>query len=118
MSIRSQFVFWGALAFLGFALGLGAALLATLVQREYLSDFSIAGNPFLQYRALWVMGPILFSFGLGWVALFFGRRLKCTQCGGDVLPPDEFGFRGLRFRPLVEAACGRNVCTECSAKRN
>ena len=115
MSIRSQVVFWGALSFLGIALGLGAAVLATLVQRGFLSDFEIAGIPFFQYRALWLLGPILFGFGLGWIALVFGRRLRCTQCGGELLPADEFGASGLRFRPLIHAARGRNVCMQCSA---
>jgi hypothetical protein len=113
MSHRSQFALWGLISLLCMALGLGSALLAALVQRGIVSNFTIAEISFLR-NALWlIVGPICFGFGIGWIALVFGRKLRCSVCGSDVLPPDDAGFRGLRLGPLIHAARGRSICPLC-----
>jgi len=98
---RLKFANWGVLFLSLIVTGLLLGVVGALAQNNVMADFSILGIEFLRYAAIFSVLPILFSFGLGWVALYFGRQLHCCKCGGFVLPPDEMGFRGLRVRPIV-----------------
>jgi hypothetical protein len=115
MSIRSQFALWGFFSFACVSTGLAVLVLAAMMQRGVISDFAVGEVLFSRNVPWLIAGPIVLGFALGWIALAFGRRLSCSECGGDVLPPDQAGFRGLRFWPLIHAARGRNICPKCSA---
>lgn len=110
---RVKFAKWGILSLSLMVIGILLGVVGALVQNNVIADFSILGIEFFRYAAIFSVLPILFGFGLGWVALHFGRQLHCCRCGGFVLPSDEMGFRGLRVRPIVAALQGVNVCHNC-----
>lgn len=114
MSARTHFAAWGLLSLVGVSIGLAAGLVAAVVENGLIVNFSVVGIPFFR-NALWFSAaPITFGFAVGWLALRFGRQLTCERCGGQVLPPDEFGFRGLQVRPIINAVQGRDICPACS----
>lgn len=110
---RVKFAKWGVFSLSLMVTGLLFGVVGALVENNVIADFSIFGIEFLRYAAIFAFLLILFSFGLGWVALHFGRQLHCYKCGGFVLPSDGMGFRGLRVQPIVAALQGENICHNC-----
>ncbi len=115
---KKHFAVWGSFAFALIYSGIAFGVIGALVQKNIIPDFTIAGVSFVKNIGFYVLLLILVGFCCGWVALYFGRKLNCENCGGLVLPEDRYGFRGLEFFPVLSAILGHSTCPTCFKGRD
>lgn len=116
LSDIKKFASWGVLAYVFFTNAYVVLILAVLIQKKFISNFFFFGIKFDKYVLLLLGISFFLAYLFGWIAIYFGRRLHCSQCGGETLRPDRFGFRGLQLRPVLSAARGNSICPICQSK--
>lgn len=114
MNHRALFAAWGLASYSAIGLGMFAGFLVAIAQTSVsFSELSFA-RWLIDRTLVLVMVSMGLGFAAGWVALYFGRRLTCSNCNRDLLPSDGFGFQGLHLGPVVRAARGELVCPLCA----
>lgn len=111
--IRSLFIWTGSISCLLLGVFFGAVFYAIAVQEKWIAASTLYG---LDLSKNWVL-VLAGCYGLivifGWIAVYAGRRLPCSECGEPILVKDGFGFRGLACKPVCRVILGRQICSNC-----
>lgn len=108
MLTPTKFAVSGLASYLAIGLGIVSAALSALIQPSVKDRGSI----------WFVLVAIAVGFVAGWIALNYGRQLKCEKCQSNLLPVDSFGFQGLRVGPVLRALWGQLRCPACAERPN
>jgi hypothetical protein len=102
---RTKFAAWGLASYSAIGVGIGLAVVSAI--RRSMNDGRSISFALILIAA---------GFVAGWIALYYGRQLKCETCQASLLPADSFGFQGLRFGTVVLALRGQLRCPTCAVR--
>jgi hypothetical protein len=88
-------------------------LYAAAAQKEWVNSYVLLGVDLYENAVviIFVCYGLLITFG--WVAVYAGRRLPCSECGEPILVKDMFGFRGMACKAVRRVIQGRQICSNC-----
>ena len=115
-NIKSIFIWSGSLSCFLLVVFLGILLYGLAVQKEWVEAATLFGldmNGSLVFMLIGCYGLIVV---FGWVTIYAGRKLPCSECGEPILTKDRFGFRGLACKPVRMIIQGRQLCSNCLEK--
>jgi hypothetical protein len=113
-SALSRFAYWGLASYLAIGLGFVVGVIGAALERKWI----VVGTevPALSWQS--AAAPLVFllmgvGFASGWVALYYGRQVRCESCARGVLGVNAPGFQGLRVGLVLAAVRGQVLCPAC-----
>lgn len=110
---RSIFIWSGSVSCFLMALLLAFILYAAAAQKGWLNTYVLFGVNLYENAAVIILVCYGILVAVGWVAVYAGRKLPCSECGEPILVKDMFGFRGMACKPVRRVIQGKQICSNC-----
>lgn len=112
-SALSRFAYWGLASYLAIGLGVFVGVMGAALERKWIVGVEVSAQSWQSVAAPLAFLLMGVGFASGWVALYYGRQLKCESCARGVLGVNAKGFQGLRVSSVLTALRSQALCSAC-----